>query len=111
MHAIHAIFPPPDVTGRLGGKDSISEKKLLKGDAEFKLMEELLGFEFCGAVGTGRQVGMRETKKARYTEKITNALEQPRGFITLAAFQSLRGKLGFATNCIPSLKGIMTPLN
>ena len=28
-----------------------------------------------------------------------------------AFFHSLRGKLGFATNCIPCLRGIMTPLN
>jgi hypothetical protein len=85
MHAIHAIFPPPDVTGREGSKDSISEKKLLKGDARFKLTEELLGFEFTGAVGTGRTVGMRETKKIKYQEKIDQALHQPRGFITLQA--------------------------
>jgi hypothetical protein len=43
--------------------------------------------------------------------QVQNALQQPRGFITLPAFQSLRGKLGFATNCIPCLRGIVTPLN
>jgi hypothetical protein len=111
MHAIHAVFPPPDVTGRHGGKDSISEKKLLKGDARFKTTEELLGFEFAGNTGTGRLVGMREAKKSKYSDHITRALHQPRGFITLKAFQALRGKLGFATNCIPCLRGIMTPLN
>jgi hypothetical protein len=111
MHAIHAIFPPPDVTGRVSSKDSISEKKLLKGDAQFKQKEELLGFEFSGAVGTGRVVGMREAKKAKYSAIIKQALEQPRGFITLHVLQSIRGKLGFATSCIPYLRGIMTPLN
>ena len=29
-------FPPPDVTG-VGSNDGVSEKKLLKGDARFKL--------------------------------------------------------------------------
>jgi hypothetical protein len=111
MHAIHAVFPPPDVTGRTGGKDSISEKKLMKGDARFKITEELLGFEFCGARGQGRTVGMREAKKAKYSDHIARALQQPKGFITLKAFQALRGKLGFATNCIPCLRGVMTPLN
>jgi hypothetical protein len=110
MHAIHAVFPPPDVTG-VGTKDSVSEKKLLKGDARFKLKEELLGFEFSGAVGSGRVVSMREAKKAKYFDRIQLALDQPRGFITLQAMQSIRGKLGFATNCIPYLRGIMTPLN
>ena len=36
MHAIHGVFPPPDVTGHQGGKDSISEKKLNKGDARWE---------------------------------------------------------------------------
>jgi hypothetical protein len=110
MHAIHAVFPPPDVTG-CTGKDSVSEKKLAKGDATFKVTEELLGFEFCGATGTGRTVGMRKEKQEKYVAQIQNALKQPRSFVTLPAFQSLRGKLGFATNCIPCLRGIMTPLN
>jgi hypothetical protein len=111
MHAIHAVFPPPDVTGRTGGKDSVSEKKLMKGDARFKITEELLGFEFCGASGPGRTVGLRAAKKAKYSDHISRALRQPKGFITMRAFQALRGKLGFATNCIPCLRGIMTPLN
>ena len=68
MHAIHAIFSPPDITGRDGGKDSISKKKLLKGDARFKTTEELLCFEFMGATGTGRQVGMREATKIKYSD-------------------------------------------
>ena len=111
MHAIHAVFPPPDVTGRVGGKDSFSEKKLLRGDSRFKITEELLGFEFHGATGTGRVVGMREAKKSKYSAAIAAALQQPRKYCTLPAFQALRGKLGFATSCIPCLRGIMTPLN
>eukprot|EP00978_Attheya_sp_CCMP212_P001508 scaffold3149_cov26-Attheya_sp.AAC.3 len=33
LHAIHGIFPPPAVSGHVGGKDPISVKKLEKGDA------------------------------------------------------------------------------
>ena len=28
LHAIHSIFPPPEVSGHKGGKDPISKKKL-----------------------------------------------------------------------------------
>ena len=93
MHAIHAVFPPPDVTG-CTGKDSVSEKKLAKGDATFKVTEELLGFEFCGATGTGCTIGMRKERQEKYVAQIQNALKQPRSFVPLPAFQSLRGKLG-----------------
>eukprot|EP00978_Attheya_sp_CCMP212_P047615 scaffold422453_cov102-Attheya_sp.AAC.1 len=42
LHAIHAIFPPPAVSGHLGGKDPISVKKLEKGDAQWDPVKELL---------------------------------------------------------------------
>jgi hypothetical protein len=37
LHAIHSIFPPPEVSGHIGGKDPISTKKLEKGDARFDI--------------------------------------------------------------------------
>jgi hypothetical protein len=37
LHAIHSIFPPPEISGHLGGKDPISMKKLAKGDARFEI--------------------------------------------------------------------------
>ena len=89
----------------VGSKDSVSKKKFLKGDAKFKLKEKLLGFEFCGAAGSGQTVGIREVKKEKYSNQIRQALKQLRGFVTLHAMQSLHGKLGFVTNCIPYLRG------
>jgi hypothetical protein len=74
MHAIHAVFPPPDVTG-CTGKDSVSEKKLAKGDATFKVTEELLGFEFCGATGMGPTVGMRPENTWRKYKTRYSSLE------------------------------------
>jgi hypothetical protein len=35
LHSIHGVFPPPHVSGHKGGKDSVSEKKLIKGDARW----------------------------------------------------------------------------
>jgi hypothetical protein len=32
LHAIYSIFPPPEISGHVGGKYPISRKKLEKGD-------------------------------------------------------------------------------
>jgi len=48
------VFPPPDVLQHVGGKDSVSIKKLVALDAQYKLTETLLGFAMCGAMGPGR---------------------------------------------------------
>jgi hypothetical protein len=34
FHAVHAIFPPPDITGHKNCKDSFSVKKLEQGNAQ-----------------------------------------------------------------------------
>ena len=54
LHAIHTVFPPPDVLQHVGGKDSVSIKKLLAKDAQYKQTETLLGFAMCGSPGQGR---------------------------------------------------------
>eukprot|EP00978_Attheya_sp_CCMP212_P031617 scaffold120249_cov26-Attheya_sp.AAC.1 len=42
LHAIHGVFPPPNVSGHVGGKDPISQKKLDKGDAEWNVSKDIL---------------------------------------------------------------------
>ena len=44
IHSIHTTFPAPKVSGHTGGKDSISLKKLEKGDARWIPTKELLGY-------------------------------------------------------------------
>jgi hypothetical protein len=48
LFGIHSIFPLPHITGHTGGKDSITEKKLAKGDARFLEDKIILGFLFNG---------------------------------------------------------------
>jgi hypothetical protein len=48
LHGIHGIFPSPKVLQHEGSKDSISEKKLAKGDAPWKPSEVLLGIQTTG---------------------------------------------------------------
>jgi hypothetical protein len=54
LHAIHSIFPPPERSGHVGGKDPVSKKKLEKGDARFEIEKEILGFLINGADHTVR---------------------------------------------------------
>jgi hypothetical protein len=49
LHAMHSTFPPPEVSGHLGGKDPICRKKLEKGDAQFDVEKEILGFMIDGS--------------------------------------------------------------
>jgi hypothetical protein len=43
LHSTQATFPAPGVSGHTGGKDSISLKKLEKGDTRWAPTKELLG--------------------------------------------------------------------
>ena len=42
LHRIHAIFPPPEVTGHTG-YDPIAYKKLVDGDGLWDVYKEILG--------------------------------------------------------------------
>jgi hypothetical protein len=111
LHAIHAIFPPPDVLHHKGGRDSISEKKLKQGDARWKPKEILLGFGMSGLSGRARDVALPLAKKDKYVDRITSALAQPRNFISFNQFQKIHGQLQHAAVAMPCMKGFMTPLN
>ena len=54
LHATHSIFPPPEVSGHIGGKDPISKKKLGKGDARLDIEKEILEFLINGADRNGK---------------------------------------------------------
>ena len=111
LHAIHAVFPPPDVLKHTGGRDSVSEKKLGKGDARFKPDEVLLGFCPNGRPASKRTFGLPKDKKDRYCDRISQALAQPRNYISFGHFQEIHGKLQHAAIAMPSMRGFMTPLN
>ena len=48
MHTIHGLFPSPEQSGHLNGKDPISQKKLEASDAQWAHIKEILGFVFNG---------------------------------------------------------------
>jgi hypothetical protein len=76
LRAIRAIFPPPGTLGHEGGKGSISEKKLKKGDARFKTQEVLLGFLLFGGVGPNRTVAVPGEKFAKRAGRLKATLGQ-----------------------------------
>jgi hypothetical protein len=109
MHAIHSIFPPPTVTGHVGGRDSVSMKKLLKGDAAWLARKLLLGFMADGSPADSRTVGLPRDKTDSYREhlrRVLNAL-----YVGLRDFQKLQGRLQHAALIMPCMRGFMTPLN
>ena len=110
MHSVHALFPPPGTLGHLGGKDSISEKKLKKGDARFALDKELLGVQFAGRQGKGRLVSLPRDKADKYIQAVRAALDSPAFRVSLLNFQRVLGKLVYTSNIMPSMKGFFTPL-
>ena len=111
LHGIHALFPPPDVSGHDGGRDSISIKKLTKGDARWHLTKIMLGLDLHGADGPGRLIGLPLAKADRYIAAISAVLARPRNFVSLGEFQKLVGKIVHACIALPMMKGHMTPLN
>jgi len=111
LHAIHAVFPPPDILGHEGGRDSVSERKLKKGDARWKQYEVLLGFGVRGGRGAERTVGLPADKKDKYVARTQDALAKPRNYMLFSEFQKLHGKLQHASAVMPCMRGFMTPLN
>jgi hypothetical protein len=111
MHGIHSIFPPPDVLAHEGGRDSISERKLEKGDGRFKPEETMLGFDLHGHPGGERTVGLNEDKASRYRAKIREALDKKGRCISFKEFRKLHGKVQHCATAMPCMRGFMTPLN
>jgi hypothetical protein len=66
---IHSLFPPIKVTGHIGGKDPISQKKLDKGDATMAFTKEVLGF-LVGA--SNERCGCPRQKQSQYATKSQN---------------------------------------
>ena len=106
LHAIHSVFPPPSVTGHIGGKDSVSIKKLEKGDAVWSPQKEILGF-LCD--GSSRCVSLPPAKCARCSQALLTALGH--STISFGDFQRLHGKLQHVASILPVMRGFMTPLN
>jgi hypothetical protein len=106
LHAIHSIFPPPEISGHVGGKNPISRNKLEKGDARFDIEKEILGFTLNGA---DRTVRLSEAKAQAMADEIAKILRK--SHVSLKRSRSLLGRLQHAARVLPAAKGMFSPLN
>ena len=111
MHGIHAAFPPPSITGHINGRDSISEKKLRRGDATFSTIKELLGWMAYSEPGSERTVALPLAKSRKYIGGIRKALDDPRHCMPYTAYNDLVSTLQYVAGAMPCMRGFMTPLN
>jgi uncharacterized membrane protein (DUF485 family) len=95
LHAIHAVFPPPSVSGHVDGRDSVSAKKLHKGDATWLPAKLLLGFQADGSPGPCRTIGLPREKTDSYRAHVQRVLASP--YVGFNEFRRLQGRLQHAS--------------
>ena len=105
LHAIHAVFPPPAITGH-DGEDPVSLKKLRQGEGTWDTRKEILGWVFDGA---RRCIELPDSK----VERLTSELQQMarKRMVPRKLFEQLRGRLRHACIGIPAGKGLMGPID
>ncbi|KAL7546950.1 hypothetical protein ACHAWF_011171 [Thalassiosira exigua] len=106
LHGIEQVFPAPEITGHAGGRPPVSEKKVKRGEADWLTSKELLGWLVDG---DRRTVVLPPDKAEAYTAELRRLLQKKS--IPVRRFRKIVGKLRFAALCLPSGRGLMTPLN
>jgi hypothetical protein len=106
LHGIHSIFPSPAVTGHTDGKDPISLKKLLRGDAQWSPQREILGFIVDSE---NKTVGISDAKANNIVAKIRKILKKKK--IQLEWYRRIIGKLRHVALIMPGTKGLFSPIN
>lgn len=104
LHAIHQVFPPPNVTGHAG--DSVLKKKLQKGEGTWDVRKEILGWLFDGARWCIEFPPEKANKILRELKAVCRLNRVPR-----KCFEKLVGKLHHAAIGIPSGWGLFTSFN
>jgi hypothetical protein len=108
IHSIHSVFPPTEVTGHKDGKPPLSVKKLDKGEGNWEVVKEKVGFIFDGR---RRTVRLPKAKAKRYIEETKKLICKRRKKVPIKAFQTVVGKLRHASVILPAAAGFFTPIN
>lgn len=107
LHTIHGgLFPPPDRSGHVGGKDPTSLKKLETDDARWAQSKELLGVVFDGQ---SRTVHLTQQKAVGIANAITRLLRKTR--LAVQKFRSVVGKMWHVATILPSTRSLFTHIN
>lgn len=104
LHAIHTVFPPPNITGH-NGDDPISVKKLIEGEGLWEYRKTILGWIFDGIA---RSIELPEKKVKEILQEL-KTIGRKRN-IPLERYQKILGRLRHAAIGIPTGKGLFTPL-
>jgi hypothetical protein len=104
VNGIHAIFPPPEVTGHPGG-DPVSEKKLAKREGVWDFCKEILGWDFDGKNYT---IQLPPEKCKAIILQIRQLLQLQRP--SLNKYQKIAGKLQHAAFGIPCGRALFSPI-
>ena len=104
LYAIHAIFPPPDVTGH-EGEDSVSIKKIDNGDGRWNYIKEILGWIINGRDYT---ITLPPERLEKILLQINQAKRQKK--VALNEMQQLAGKLQHASFAMPGGWGLFSPI-
>jgi hypothetical protein len=107
MMGIHDLFPADSVDKN----DPISLKKLKKGEGQFALEKELLGFDFDGILKTMILGESKRELLLTTLDKWIRASKQSKMGIPFQKFESVTSKMRHAFLAIPAGKGLMTPYN
>ena len=84
----------------------MSEKKVMKGEADWRVRKEVLGWLVDGRE---RTLELTPDKATAYAGELKKLLRRKK--IPLARFRKIVGKLRFAALCLPAGRVIMPPLN
>ena len=86
LHGAYAVFPPDEITEHPGG-DSITEKKIDKGEGKWEYQKEIFGWLFDGEKFT---IQLPPDKCKKIIQLIKDITKKPA--IPLKKFQRLAGK-------------------
>ena len=104
LKGIHAIFPPPAITGHCG-EDPISQKKLNEGEGTWDSHKEILGWLIDGANFTLQLPPQKCENIVHLIKKMCKRTTSSR-----QRFQELAGKLQHASFGVPGGKGLFSPI-
>ena len=107
MMGIHDVFP----SNAVAGEDPISEKKMLKNEAQFDTTKTLLGFDFDGVEKTLWLASEKRDALLLILKSWIRSSARAHAGIPFNVFESVTAKLRHAFTALPAGKGLLSPCN
>jgi hypothetical protein len=104
LYGIHAIFPPPAISGHVGGKHQISTTKLERGDARLMTQKEILGFDGYDHARTWKLPKAKLEPICQELKKLSKQI-----WVQPPRLEKLTGKLVNVTRIAPAARHSSSP--